>query len=142
MNPEMTEILIGKFIDSEITPAEKNLLDIELQRNPQARQLLGELQELHEVSRQALDREVSGNTQSAEVVFERAWRNSRLGKRHRSIHLSPMYRIMVSLAAGLVFGFGLYHLFFHTPAQAQHQTRTVTAIYNSIRYPSVPLHPY
>ena len=40
MNEQMIELLIGKFIDSEITPAEQRLLDAELLRNPQTRRLL------------------------------------------------------------------------------------------------------
>ena len=78
MNPEMTEILIGKHIDSEITPAEQRLLDIELKNNPEMRQMLSEMKKLHEQSQLAVNSKVVEKGKSAQAIFESAWQKHRL----------------------------------------------------------------
>ena len=72
MNQEMLEILIGRYLDSEITPAEQRLLDAELQAGPEARQLLERWQQLHEQARQALNTQLTEQGASAEAIFSRA----------------------------------------------------------------------
>ena len=72
MNQEMLEILIGKFIDSEITPAEQRLLDEELTSNPQARLLLRQFQQMHEQTRQLVSQEMLQTGDSPETIFNRA----------------------------------------------------------------------
>ena len=54
MKQEMLEILIGKYLDGEITPSEQQILQKELESNPQAKELLEQLQDLHERSCEAV----------------------------------------------------------------------------------------
>ena len=61
MNEEMIELLIGKFIDSEITPAEQRLLDAELLRNPRTRRLLEEFQMMGDQAKGILGQELGGH---------------------------------------------------------------------------------
>ena len=39
MTEEIFELLIGKYLDGEITPSEERLLEAELERNPKAAEL-------------------------------------------------------------------------------------------------------
>ncbi|MHC4575000.1 MAG: anti-sigma factor family protein [Planctomycetota bacterium] len=43
MKSETLEILIGKYLDGEITPAEQRVLETELKNNPHAGELLEQL---------------------------------------------------------------------------------------------------
>ena len=47
MTNEILEILIGKYLDGEITPSEQQMLEEALVSEPQARELLEQLQNLH-----------------------------------------------------------------------------------------------
>ena len=78
MNQEMLETLIGKFIDSEITPAEQRLLDEELMNNPQGRLLLQQFQQMHEQTRQLVSQGILPVGDSPETIFSRArWAEER-----------------------------------------------------------------
>jgi hypothetical protein len=81
MNTEMTELLIGKYLDSEITPAEQRLLDVELQHNPQARQLWAEMTELRRQTEQVLREEIVSHGADAATVLARAAAQCRSGAR-------------------------------------------------------------
>lgn len=116
MNQEMLEILIGRFIDSEITPAEQRLLDAELQANPQARQLLEQWQQLHEQARQALNAEVTEQGASAEVIFNRALAQRQTDGLRKNL---PWWRAVVPLAAALLLGLGLYLMLPEKPVPEQ-----------------------
>lgn len=114
MNPELTELLIGKFLDSEITPAEKRLLDEELKQNPQARQLLLELQQLHQQTQQVFMREIAEQGQPVEQIIQQALQKQPLMARQQRIRLSPWLHLAANVAAGFVLGFGVYHFFAHS----------------------------
>ena len=58
MNEQMLEILISKYIDSEITPAEQKMLDAELQNNPEAQETLKALEQLRDQAQQMLKEDV------------------------------------------------------------------------------------
>ena len=47
MNQELLEILIGKYLDGEITPSEQHILEDQLNADPQAEELLRQFQNLH-----------------------------------------------------------------------------------------------
>ena len=49
MNDETTEILISKFLDSEITPAEQRILEVKLSQDDDARCLLESLRQLRDL---------------------------------------------------------------------------------------------
>ena len=70
MNPEMTELLINKYLDSEITPAEQRLLEAQLQRNPQDRRFLAQLQRLRDQARQLLQDELADRGAPARAIFD------------------------------------------------------------------------
>jgi len=110
MNEEMLEMLIGKFLDSEITPAEQKLLDAELQSNPKAKMLYQQWQQIHEQAGQALNAEVIEYGRSPEAIFQRAvteHERNRWKRRLRPVRWLPA---VGSLAAGLLLGFGLFSL--------------------------------
>jgi anti-sigma factor RsiW len=60
------EILIGRFLDGEISPAEQKVLENELEHNAQARELLEQMQLLTECSREVMASEVVGRGKGPE----------------------------------------------------------------------------
>jgi len=101
------EILIGKLVDGEISPAERKLLDRELETNCQARELLEQLRSLRQQSCQAVAAEVSGGA-SAEEAFERAWQQNSKSTYRRVLRFDGRMRFAMGLAAGLILGLGLH----------------------------------
>ncbi|MBN1845423.1 MAG: hypothetical protein JW810_07040 [Sedimentisphaerales bacterium] len=97
MNQEMLEILIGKYLDSEITPAEETLLEQELQRNPAARELLQQYQQMHEQAQLVLRQEIAGGP-DAQTIYQRALSGQQQGRRGSS---RPWSRILALLRQGL-----------------------------------------
>jgi len=108
MTREMLEIMIGKHLDGEITPSEQHLLEAELNRDPQVRELLEQLKELHERCGEAVGSELLDRGGTPEEIFERA----------RSQHSKPPFRSIAKirgharfaagLAAGLVIGLAMH----------------------------------
>lgn len=105
---EMLEILIGKYLDGEITPSEQCILESELQKNSQAKKLLEQLQNLHERSCQVVASEITEQGESADKIFERAWRQQTKHPLCRIIRLSGHLRFAAGLAAGLIIGLALH----------------------------------
>jgi len=106
MEPEILEVLMGKYIDGEVTEREMEILDEELERNFEARELLAQLQELDKQSRGAVSSEVLWEDKEASEVFERAWQRR---KRPLLGLLGPGWmRFVTGLAAGLLVGIGLH----------------------------------
>jgi len=118
MNPELTEILIGKYLDSEITPAEQQLLDKELKDNPDTRQLLAEMEQLHQQAQRALAREITDKGDSAEAIFERAWQQKKAYAFWKP-RLLRFSRTAATLAAGFILGLGAYYFAGQISAPAQ-----------------------
>jgi len=110
MNEEMLEILIGKFLDSEISPAEQRLLDAELQSNPQAQKLFQQWQQLHEQTEQVLTAEVLENGPSPRAIFHRAVTLHERNRWKRRLRPTRWLPTVGSLAAGLLLGIGLFSL--------------------------------
>jgi len=106
MEPEILEVLMGKYIDGEVTEREMEILDEELERNFEARELLAQLQELDKQGREAVSSEVLDEGAQASEVFERAWRR----RKHTVLGvLRPGWvRFVSGLAAGLLVGIGLH----------------------------------
>jgi anti-sigma factor RsiW len=102
------EILIGKLLDGEISPAEQRLLDSELARNGQARELLEQLRTLHECGGEAVAREVLGQGADPEMVFDRAWQQHKKSLWRRVVRAGGRLRFAVGLAAGLILGLVLH----------------------------------
>ncbi len=101
------EILIGKLVDGEISPSERQILERELEGNGQAKELLEQLRNLRQYGRQAVAAEVSGGA-SADQIFERAWQQNAKGSYRRVFRIDGRLRFAVGLAAGLILGLALH----------------------------------
>ena len=103
MNSELTEILIGKFIDSEITPAEQRMLDAELKRNPQAQELLDSLRILRDQAQDAMDEQLPPSKLTPADIFEQAWQQSKPQRRAVSA-INRYGRWAAAIAVGFLLG--------------------------------------
>lgn len=103
MTDETLEILISKFLDSEITPGERRLLDAELAQNAESRRLFQAMERIHGQARTAVSLVTSGGRQAAEV-FEQACTQSR--SRLSRAYPAGWRRFAAGLAAGLIIGAG------------------------------------
>jgi hypothetical protein len=108
MTQEMLEIMIGKHIDGEITPSEQRLLEAELDQDPQAKELLAQLQEMHERCGEAVASELIGRGGSPDEIFERAWRQRSKRPLRSMVKMRGHVRFVAGLAAGLVIGLALH----------------------------------
>jgi hypothetical protein len=108
MTQEMLEILIGKYLDSEITPSEQRMLEAELERDPQAKELLRQLQHLHERSCEAVTSAISEPGRTAEDVFEQAWQQQSGHPLPLMMRKSGTIRFATGVAAGLLIGLALH----------------------------------
>jgi len=102
------EVLIGKLLDGEISPAEQRVLDRELEQNGRAKELLEQMRVLHECGRQVVAEEVRLGGADPQEAFERAWRRSRGGAFGRVLHIGGLPRFTVGLAAGFLLGLTLH----------------------------------
>jgi anti-sigma factor RsiW len=102
------EILMGKLLDGEISPAEQRLLESELEHNSQARELLEQLRTLHECGREVVAGEVlrRGAQQHKKSFWRRVARAD--GHLHTLFSTLGEPRFAVGLAAGLILGLGLH----------------------------------
>jgi len=118
MSQEMFEILIGKYLDGEITPSEQQILQKRLDNDPHARELLEQFQALHERSCEAVASEVIARGNESEEIFEQAWQRQAANPLHRILKMDGRLRFAVGLAAGLVIGLMLHFVlpFVSTPS--------------------------
>ena len=108
MTQEMLEILIGKYLDGEITPSEQHILQMELDSDTQAKVLLEQLQDLHDRSCEAVASEIIGRGKEAEEIFEQAWQRHTANPLHRILKIDGRLRFAAGLAAGLAIGLILH----------------------------------
>jgi hypothetical protein len=113
MNEQMLEILISKYIDSEITPAEQKMLDAELQSNPEACETLKALEQLRDQSQQMLKEEVVLSGAPASTIIEQALAQSDRPGKQKGTAYRPWYRDPISLAACFMLGFGFISFWVH-----------------------------
>ncbi len=107
MTEEMLDILIGKFLDSEITPDERRQLNEELDRNIASRRLFEAFHRIHVQSR-AVAAGAGLSDVNTDDIFERAWRKSRRSPVRRL--LTEWRRFAAGVAAGIMFGVGAFAL--------------------------------
>ena len=125
---DILEILIGKYIDGEISPTEQYMLDEKLKRDSQARELFEQLKDLHSHSQEAIEAEVLDHGKTAEEVFEQAWRQQAKSPLRLII---PKYfgmsslRFAAGLAAGLIIGLTLHFTLFSQSTPAPPATRVI-----------------
>ncbi|UCE47363.1 MAG: hypothetical protein JSW47_17400 [Phycisphaerales bacterium] len=108
MTEEMLEILIGKYLDGEITPSEQQILEAALDNDSNARKLLEQLENLHEQSREVVASEILQKGKSAEEIFGRAWRHQTRRPLYWKIRPGGWLRFVSGLAAGLIIGLALH----------------------------------
>lgn len=108
MTQEMLEIMIGKYLDGEITPSEQRVLEAELDRDTHAQDLLAQLQELHERCAEAVSSELLDRGRTPEEVFERAWQRQSIRPVWSLMNLRSHGRFAAGLAAGLAIGLALH----------------------------------
>lgn len=108
MTDEKLEVLIGKLLDGEITPAEQRWLDEQLERNDEARELLEQLRTLHECSRQAVSAEVLERGKSPKEILELTWPCHRGSPWRRIFKADGHLRFAAGLAAGFLLGLLLH----------------------------------
>lgn len=101
------EILIGKYLDGEITPAEQDLLDAALQEDAQARELLEQLQQLNRNSRLVVASEILESGKQADDIFEQAWQQAKHST-IRIVKVKGFLRFAAGVAAGLIIGLTLH----------------------------------
>lgn len=102
------EILIGKLLDGEISPAEQRVLDCQLKQDSRARELLDQMRILRECGCEIVERRVRQGGAAPSDVFERAWRQSKGSVRQRIIRIGGLPRFAVGVAAGLILGLALH----------------------------------
>lgn len=108
MTQEMLEILIGKYLDGEITPSEQQILQTELDSNSTAKKLLEQFQDLHERSCEVVASEITGRGKEAGEIFEQAWQRQSANPLRRILKLDGRLRFAAGLAAGLAIGLILH----------------------------------
>ena len=104
MTEQMLEILIGKFLDAEITPAEKQMLDAALEDDQQATQLFEQLKDLHNINRQAVATNILEKGRSPEDIFENAWQSKKRNPFARITRHSGAFRIAAAITIGFLVG--------------------------------------
>jgi anti-sigma factor RsiW len=102
------DILIGRLLDGEISPAERRILDRELEHNAQARELLEQMRVLHDCGREIVESRVRQGGAAPEEIFERAWRQSRGSVPRRILRIGGWSRLAVGVAAGFLLGMAVH----------------------------------
>lgn len=102
------EILIGRLLDGDLSPSQQQALECELERDGEAKGLLGQLRALHECSAEVLAEEVRDHGADPEVIFERAWQQNKRSFWRRIAGADGHLRFAVGLAAGFLLGVGLH----------------------------------
>lgn len=110
MNREIIEILIGKHLDGEITPGEQRILEVELERDPRAKELLAELRDLHERSSEIVASCILGQGKAPRDVFEQAWQQAEHPVARRARRLSYAH-VAVGVVAGFLMGLAVNFIF-------------------------------
>lgn len=113
MTEEMFEILIGKYLDGEITAAEQSALQEAMDGNDKFRELFEQLQELHRRCEQAVGAELIAQGGEADDIFDMALRRRqgrfvKLACRRPRLMSSGWVRFAVGLAAGILLGIGVH----------------------------------
>ena len=141
MTDQMLEILMGKHIDGEITPAEQRIMDEALETDSAARELFEQLQDLHESACQVIAAEIGERAKPTEEIFDQAWQRRTSRPARRMIELGRYWRFAAGLAAGLIIGLALHFVMLRDSAtQDTPETPVITAREsNDVPRPTVPM---
>jgi len=124
ISEDMFEVLIGKYLDGEITPSEQRLLEAKLDSDPKASELLEQYQILHDQSNEVLAVELLEKGKSPEEIFEQAFQQTK-HKRHHIIKRSGWIRYATGVAAGLIFGIALHFTLLQSSSGGNEQNNLV-----------------
>ena len=102
------EMLIGSLLDGELSGTEQQDLECELERDGEARELLNHLRALHDCSAEVLADDVRDRGSDPDVIFERAWQQSKRSFWRRVVQADGHLRFAAGLAAGFLLGVGLH----------------------------------
>jgi len=102
------ELVIGKFLDGEISPAEQRWLDEQLQCNERARERLEQLRTLNECSRQAVTADVLEQGRGPEEILQLTWQRHQRSRWRRVVRADGHLRFAAGLAAGFLLGLLLH----------------------------------
>ncbi len=107
MTQKTLEILIGKYLDGQITPNEQHLLETALEEDSQAKELFEQLQDLHQRIRRAVASEILERGKAPDEIFEQAWRQTKYSS-HRIVKSGGYLHFAAGVAAGLIIGIALH----------------------------------
>ena len=128
MKDETLEILIGKYLDGEITPSQQRMLEAHLESNPQAKELFEQLQALHEQSREAVASGIIEQGKTAEQIISRALQQQTKHSPLRMARTGGWLRFAAGLAAGLLIGLALHFVLSASTGPArEHVPQTAAA---------------
>ncbi len=130
MKEDMLEIMIGKYLDGQITPGEQRVLEAELDNNFQAKELLHHLQDLHQHSLEVIASEVLERGKDADEIFERAWQQHEKHTFLRVIKIDSSLRFVAGIAAGLVIGLALHFTILTHPTPPNVQIEPIVVAQN------------
>jgi len=108
MNQEMLEILIGKYLDGEITPSEQQILEAQLNKDPHSEMLLRQFQDLHERSSEVVASELLGQGKTPEEIVELAYQRQSKNPFSKITAYRGYIRFVTGVAAGLILGLALH----------------------------------
>jgi hypothetical protein len=115
MNQEMLEILIGKYLDGEITPSEQQILETQLNKDPQSEMLLRQFQDLHERSSEVVTSELLGQGKTPEEIFALAYQRQSKNPFTKITAYRGHIRFVTGVAAGLIIGLALHFVLPNAP---------------------------
>ena len=104
----MLEILIGKYLDGEITPSEQQILEAQLNKDPQSEMLLRQFQNLHERSSEVVASELLGQGKTPEEIVTLAYQRQSKNPFSKIAAYRGYIRFVTGVAAGLILGLTLH----------------------------------
>ena len=139
MNQELLEILIGKYLDGEITPSEQHILEDQLNADPQAEELLKQFQNLHERCGEVVTSELLGRGKTSEEILTKAYQQqSKSPLRHltsnplrRIVKVGGYMRFAAGVAAGLIIGLALHFVLLSNQTLQTERTPSSTVAQNT-----------
>lgn len=139
MNQELLEILIGKYLDGEITPSEQHILEDQLNADPQAEELLRQFQNLHERCGEVVTSELLGQGKTPDEILTKAYQQqSRSPLRHltsnplrRIVKIGGYMRFAAGVAAGLIIGLALHFVLLSNQTLQIERTPSSTVAQNT-----------
>ncbi|MFC1780654.1 hypothetical protein ACFLZ8_00130 [Planctomycetota bacterium] len=129
MSKQMFEILVGKYLDGEITPSEQRILESHLNKEPESEKLLRRLYDLHEGCGDLVSSKLLRQGKRPEEIFEMAWQKS-TKKPLKRFKIGGYIKFMGGVAAGLLLGLSLHFALSDTSSTIQSEPAIEVAAVN------------